>query len=66
MANNPVVVKNASDTFVNQDNPGKNFNTKSRLQVRSQASANKQALIYFVRPFPLGAKIISAYFPTTC
>lgn len=60
MSNTPVLVKNASDTYVNQNNSSKSFGTRARLQVRNEVNNNRQSLIYFVRPFPLGVRILSA------
>jgi hypothetical protein len=56
----PIAVKNAADTWVNQNAAAKNYNQKSRLFIRSQASNNKYAWLYFNKPWPAGATIISA------
>lgn len=55
-------VKNAADTWINQSsgNQDRNYNTKPRLHMRAAASNNRYAFLYFNKPWPSGANIISA------
>lgn len=55
-----ITVKNAADTWVNQNRTTTNYNQKPRLHLRTSAGANKYAFIYFNKPWPPGATIISA------
>lgn len=55
-----VLIKNAVDTWVNQDAPNKNYGNTARLHVRSSAGANRYAWLFFTRPWPPGSVIISA------
>lgn len=54
------LVRTATDTFVNQVVPAGNYGGTARLWMSNAASAEKLGLIYFKRPFPLGATIVSA------
>jgi hypothetical protein len=54
------LVRTASDTFVNQVLPAGNYGGTAKLWVSNAGSAEKLGLVYFKRPFPLGATIISA------
>lgn len=56
----PVTLKNAVDTWVNQNANTKNYGNGTRLQMKSGASVNKNALIFFSRPWPAGSTIVSA------
>lgn len=48
------------DTFSNQDQPGHNYGTASRLMLKGQTSHKKYGYVLLARPFPLGALVLSA------
>lgn len=49
------------DTYISERKPTTNFSTATRLGIKSSTGTDKQfAFIHFSRPFPLGAKIVSA------
>jgi hypothetical protein len=52
----PVTLRNAVDTWVRQSTPAQNYRADKRLGVATDAFP----LLYFNRPFPLGATIHSA------
>lgn len=54
------VLTNAVATQVDGNQPTKNLNTTLHLGMRTGGVGTSYALIYFSRPFPLGANIISA------
>ncbi len=56
----PIPVKQASDSWVNENRPNKRYGSKVRLYLSATASNQKQAFIYFSKPWPFGARIISA------
>jgi hypothetical protein len=59
------LVKCTVDTFDNQDAPSTNYGNTVKLWVNGQTSHKKYALIFFTRPFPLGATITSAILKLT-
>lgn len=61
MPNTPVLLKNASDAYVTEKKPRKNISNTRRLYLADGSSANTRFVyMYFARPFPLGARIVSA------
>jgi hypothetical protein len=54
-----------ADTFSNQDQPGQNYGTATRLMLKGQTSHKKYGYIHLARPFPLGALIEDATLTVT-
>lgn len=55
-----VLIKNAVDSFTNEGAASKNYGSKARLQVSAASSNRKYAWLFFTRPWPPGATILSA------
>lgn len=61
MSRVPVTVRNATDTFVAEYAPSRNFGKTTRLTVRADVGNQaRYALISFPRPFPRNVTILSA------
>lgn len=60
MSSTPVVLRNAVDTFTWEARPSEEYPNSTRLRLRTSSGQNQFAWVYFTRPFPLGATIISA------
>lgn len=61
MSRVPVTVRNATDSFVRENLPARNFGNATRLVIRSNASGQTlRSFIHFPRPFPRGVTILSA------
>jgi hypothetical protein len=57
----PVIVRNVLDAYVSERYPTRNYSNVNKMYLVGSVSANNNyGLIYWGRPFPLGAKIISA------
>ena len=57
----PVTIRNIRDAHVSEKRPNKNFNTTARLWLAGSGSANtRYAYMFWGKPFPLGATILSA------
>jgi hypothetical protein len=59
-ATTPVVLTNANDTVVAERTPTTNFANLTYIVCNAGTGNRKYGLIYFARPFPLGATILSA------
>lgn len=53
-------LRNATDSFVAQSQPSKNFGRAARFHVRNEAGNQRKSLIFFNMPFPKGSRILSA------
>jgi len=60
MATTPVLVRNARDTYTQQNAASKNFQATAKMALRTSSGANCYAYVYFTRPFPLGVTVLSA------
>lgn len=60
MSTTPTLVRNVSDTYVNQGAPAKSYPSARRIYLNSTAGQQKQGFFYFAIPFPRGATLISA------
>lgn len=57
----PVMLRNANDAYVSEAKPSANFSSTTKLYLSSTGASNtRYAWIYFGRPFPLDATILSA------
>lgn len=56
----PVRVKNAVDTWTDQETPNKEIKQGARLRVRAGAGALRYSWIFFNPPWPVGSNIVSA------
>lgn len=56
----PVIIRNLRDTYVDQTKPKRNFINTSRVSLSGKSQAQKQALIFFGKPWPAGTTITSA------
>jgi hypothetical protein len=56
----PVQVKNAADAWTNENKPAANYGNKARLYIKAGADHQKYAWLFFTKPWPYGATIISA------
>lgn len=57
-----VTLRNASDAWVNESRPNKVYANTRRLYVKASGGDQRFAYIFFARPFPMGATILSAKF----
>lgn len=53
-------LRNGRDTYVVEDRPNDRLHNKPTLWLNNTAANTRYAYIYFTRPFPIGATIISA------
>jgi hypothetical protein len=60
MSATPVTLQNATDATVFQQRPSTNYADAPGLRLRAGSGAEARSLIYFARPFPLGATILDA------
>lgn len=56
----PVLVKNAVDTWVDESRPDKIIGNTARLVLNGVAPNRKRPLIYFMRPWPIGSTLLTA------
>lgn len=57
----PITVRNILDSYVSERYPTRNYSNINKMYLVGSVSANNNyAYLYWGRPFPLGAKIISA------
>lgn len=56
----PILLTNASDTYVSEVQPNARLHRKTRLWLNAGGSNQRFAYIFFSRPFPLGVTITSA------
>lgn len=54
------ILQNGNDTYVNSSSPSLNYSGSTQLVVKGAGTALFYSYIYFARPFPLGATILSA------
>ena len=55
-----VPLRNGNDTYVAESTPSKNYSNSTQIVVKAGAGSQFYSYLYFVRPFPLGATILSA------
>jgi hypothetical protein len=60
MSTTTATVRNATDAFVRENTPSANYADTIRLRLRTSSGNNCFSYIYFARPFPIGATIVSA------
>jgi hypothetical protein len=60
MSLTPVTLRNAVDIWVTQKRLTANMPNTIRLRVQTATNQNKYSFVYFARPFPLGAVVVSA------
>lgn len=60
MATTPVLVRNARDTYTQQNAVAKNFQATSKMAMRTSSGTNCYIYVYFSRPFPIGVTVLSA------
>jgi len=60
MPTTPVIYTNVRDTFVNANEPNKNWSNYGLLHVRQGGAGTHHTLLYVTRPIPLGVTVLSA------
>ena len=56
----PVRVKNAVDTWVDETRPDKIIGNTARLVLNGSAPNRKRGLVFFLRPWPIGSTLLTA------
>lgn len=56
----PVLLRNASDSWVNQGATAKNYSQTARIQLGTVSGNARRGFFFFARPWPAGATILSA------